>query len=104
MERNFKGLIFTNHALTRLKERGISQGDAWATWNHPDQSRYAQAKGAWIYYHTFGERKIEVVAKKNERGEWLVISVWDRPVWEKEKKTEPLLTLLFKKFWSFIKK
>jgi hypothetical protein len=104
MERNFKGLIFTNHALTRLKERGISQGDAWATWNHSDQSRYAQAKGAWIYYRTFNQRKIEVVAKKNEKGEWLVLSVWDRPVWGKFQKVEPLLTLLARRILSFFKK
>ena len=82
MERNFKGLIFTNHALQRLQERGIAQGDAWVTWRKPDQSRWAQNKGAWIYYKTFGDQKIEVVAKKNERGEWLVLSVWSRPVFK----------------------
>lgn len=104
MERNFKGLIFTNHALTRLKERNISQGDAWATWNHSDQSRYAKAKGAWIYYRTFDQKKIEVVAKKNERGEWLVLSVWDRPVWENQNKVEPFFTFLLKKLWALIRK
>jgi len=28
MERNYGGVIWTNHALQRLKERGISQRDA----------------------------------------------------------------------------
>jgi hypothetical protein len=104
MERNFKGLIFTNHALKRLKERGVSQGDAWATWSSPDQSRYATTKGAWVYYRTFGDRKIEVVAKKNERGEWLVLSVWDKQVWGKSQKVEPLLILIFKKFKKLLGK
>ena len=104
MERNFKGLIFTNHALDKLKERGIFQGDAWATWNHPDQSRHAKTKGAWIYYRTLGERRIEVVAKKNERGEWLVLSVWDRPSWGKPQKVEPLLTLLLRRIKELFKK
>jgi len=79
--RDYKGLIFTNHALQRLRERGISQGDVWATWRHPDQSRYAKAKGAWVYYKTFGGTKIEVVAKQNERKEWIVLSVWSRLVY-----------------------
>ena len=31
MDRNFGGVIWTNHALDRLRERGIKQGDAWVT-------------------------------------------------------------------------
>ncbi|KKQ44128.1 MAG: hypothetical protein US62_C0032G0012 [Candidatus Woesebacteria bacterium GW2011_GWA1_37_8] len=31
MDKNYGGVIWTNHALSRLRERGISQGDAWAT-------------------------------------------------------------------------
>jgi predicted glutamine amidotransferase len=85
MERNYRGIIFTNHAIERLKERDISQGDAWATFNNPDQSRYAASKGAWIYYKTYKDQKIEVVAKKNEKGEWLVISVWSRPIFKNNK-------------------
>jgi len=83
MDKNFGGVIWTNHALGRLKERGIKQGDAWATWKRPDQSRYAASKGAWVYYRTFGNQKIEVVAKHlpagkagNERKEWVILSVW----------------------------
>lgn len=80
MDKNYGGVIWTNHALQRLKERGISQGDAWATFNRPDQSRYAEAKGAWVYYKTYPGQKIEVVAKKNEKNEWLILSVWTKPV------------------------
>ena len=86
MDKNYGGVIWTNHALQRLDERGISQGDAWATWSRPDQSRYATAKGAWVYYKTYGSQKIEVVAKKNEHGEWLILSVWSRPVYENGRK------------------
>lgn len=72
----YKGLIFTNHALARLRERGLTPGDAWATWKSPDQSRYGKQKGVWIYYKTFGSTKIEVVAKQNEKKEWVVLTVW----------------------------
>ena len=80
MDRNYKGTIWTNHALQRLSERGIKQGDAWAAWRNPDQSRYAKNKKAWIYYKTFGTTKIEVVAAQNERREWVILSVWSRTV------------------------
>ena len=90
MDKNFGGVIWTNHALTRMRDRGIKQGDAWATWRRPDQSRYAKSRGTWVYYRTFGSQKIEVVAKKTEKasgpkgqrpgGEWIILSVWSRPV------------------------
>jgi hypothetical protein len=83
MDKNFGGVIWTNHALQRLRERNIKQGDAWATWSHPDQSRYAATKGAWVYYKTYGKEKIEVVAKQNEKKQWIILSVWSRPIYDK---------------------
>jgi hypothetical protein len=80
MERNYGGVIWTNHALDRLRERGIKQGDAWATLKHPDRSRYAATKGAWVYYKTWDNQRIEVVVKRNARKEWLILSVWAKPV------------------------
>ena len=90
MQNKYKDLIFTNHALERMRERGIKQGDVWATWKRPDSSRYSKTKGAYIYYKTFptsprlrgagGNQKVEVVAKKNERGEWVVLSVWNKVI------------------------
>ena len=82
MDRNFGGVIWTNHALDRLKSRGIKQGDAWATWRRPEQSRPGSGSraGAWVYYRTWGSQKIEVVAKQNEKKEWVIISVWSDTV------------------------
>ena len=93
MKRDFGGVIWTNHAIERLKQRGISQGDAWATFNRPDQSRKGSNKsGSWVYYKTYNVplrdfpdskgQKIEVVAKKNEEGKWIILSVWARPVYQ----------------------
>ena len=99
MDKNFGGVIWTNHALSRLSERGIKQGDAWATFNRPEQSRYAATQGAWIYHRTYGSEKIEVVAKKNERGEWIILSVWSGTSYDKggTKKVEPLWMLLIRR-------
>ncbi len=75
---DFKGTIWTNHALKRLVERGVSQSDAWATWYSPDESNFAANKGAWVYKKKIGSQLIEVVAKQNEKKQWLILSVWNR--------------------------
>ena len=100
MDNKFGGVIWTNHALQRLRERNISQGDAWTTFNRPDQSRFAATKGAWVYYKTYGNQKIEVVAKQNERKEWIILSVWSKPLYESAKKPETFLKFLFKKIFK----
>lgn len=71
-------MIWTDHALSRMRERGISQGDAWTTWRNPDSSKHSKLRGGWVYYKTVGRKRIGVVAKKNERGEWLILSVWSK--------------------------
>lgn len=104
MNNHFGGVIWTNHALQRLTQRGIKQGDAWATWKNPEQSRYATAQGAWVYYKTYGNSRIEVVAKKNEKGEWIVLSVWSKTIYgtQSKSKREPLWKIILHKI--FLKK
>lgn len=99
-DRNYGGVIWTNHALDRLRDRSISQGDAWVAFTKPDQSRRGESKDAWIYYKTFGTKRIEVVAKKNERGEWLILSVWEREIEQSQtyRKENWLFSLLRKLF------
>lgn len=92
---DYKGLIFTNHAIQRLKDRNIKQGDAWATWSRPDKSKFAKKKGAWVYQRTWNDTMIEVVAKKNQKKEWVVLSVWSKEVYSKTPKSK-------KSFWKRI--
>jgi hypothetical protein len=85
----YKELVFTNHSLQRLKERKISMSQAWAVWRRPNKRTYAATKGGWVYQRNWGELQIEVVAKQNEKKEWVVLSVWSnrisrmrsRPLW-----------------------
>jgi hypothetical protein len=78
MDRNFGGVIWTNHAFDRMRERGIKQGDAWATWRNPEHSKKGTVSGSWVYYRNYGGTQIEVVAKQNEKKEWIILSVWSR--------------------------
>lgn len=75
MDKNYKGVVWTDHALQRLRERNISQSDAWYVFRRPDRSRYARSKGAWIYYKDLNGKTVEVVAKKDD-SQWVIISVW----------------------------
>ena len=83
MGEKYGGVIWTNHAIRRLRERGIKIEYALTTLNSPQESRPSTVKGAWIYYRTWGNDRIEVVAKQNERKEWMVISVWSKAVHNK---------------------
>lgn len=85
----YGGVIWTDHALQRLKERGIKIDHALATLNRPQESRYAQTKGSWIYYRTWGNERIEVVSSQNKEREWVVLSVWSRRVYGGDVKPEP---------------
>jgi hypothetical protein len=76
MNRNYKELVFTNHALNRLKERGVGMSEAWACWRHPQKREYAATRGGWVFTRNWGKRQIEVVAKQNDRKDWVVLTVW----------------------------
>lgn len=112
MEKNFKGVIWTKHALERMRGRGIKQGDAWAAFRRSDKSERAKIKGAWVYYKTWGDQRIEVVAKPPARRaygpegkKWVILSVWSRPVYgKKSTKVEPLWQLISNKLFRREKK
>lgn len=76
MDRNYGGVIWTNHAIERLQQRGVKQGDAFAVFNRPQSSKFDPKRGAWVYRRVWEDQEIEVVAKKNDRGKWLILSAW----------------------------
>ncbi len=80
MGMKYGGVVWTDHALQRLKERGIKIEHALTTLNNPQESRYAKTRGAWIYYRTWGNDRIEVVSAQNKEKEWVVLSVWSKTV------------------------
>ncbi len=92
--RNYGGIIWTDHALERLHQRSIPQEVAYLAFRKADQSRYAQSKGGWVYYKTVQGKLIEVVAKKNESNEWIILTVWSKPNGRSNKKTHWFLRAL----------
>lgn len=78
MKTYFMGVVFTNHAINRLYNRGITQSDAWYTLKHPDSYLPGKTAGSRKFYKDYGKQRIEVIAKQNEKGEWVVLSCWSK--------------------------
>ena len=83
----YKELVFTNHALDRLNERKIDKSEAWATWRRPEKKYYAATKQAWVFQKNYKHRQIEVVATQNDQKDWVVLSVWSNYVAFKPKRS-----------------
>ncbi len=103
VDKNYGGVIWTNHAIERLHQRGVIQGDAWATWKRPGSSKYDKYKNVWVFQRTFNQEQIEVVAKKNEKGKWLILSVWSKRVAEYNNKQHKTLIQKIKELFFNLK-
>lgn len=90
--REYGGLLWTKHALSRLKERGITQDQALFVWKHPTSTRYAKVNGAWVYRREVSGKDIELVAKK-EKGQWVIISSWVKESYYKKHQDNFILRL-----------
>jgi hypothetical protein len=78
MDPRYGGVIWTNHAIQRLRERKITQSDAWYSFQHPDRQLPGKTSGSIRYYKDYGEQRIEVIAKQNEKKEWVILSCWSK--------------------------
>lgn len=96
MNNRLGGVIWTNHALERLQEREISQSEAFVTFNNPTSTRYASTKNAWVFYRNFSKYRLEVVARQNYQKEWVIMSVWEKPLGRTEVKENFLTARLNK--------
>ena len=79
MQQYYGGIIWTNHALKRMDERGLKQETAYDAFNHPDASQKGSERDSVQYRKKFGDKLVTVVAKQNEKNEWVIISAWIDP-------------------------
>jgi hypothetical protein len=75
----YGGVIWTNHALMRLKERGVSRDQVLSAFNHPERTEKSSNNNSFQYQKRFGNSLVTVVAKQNEKNEWIFLSVWVDP-------------------------
>ncbi len=74
----YGGVVWTNHALSRLNERGFTKDMVVDAFHHPDISSPAKDGGTSLR-KTFGASTVTVIAKQNQKNEWVIISCWIDP-------------------------
>lgn len=100
MTKEYRDLIFTDHALNRKAGRSVANDKIFQTIHFPDQKiRIKQNK--WKFIKTFSNRPIHIIAKElKEKNKWLIISVWVRGEKDKIPFVWQILTSPFKIiFW-----
>lgn len=75
-------VVFTNHSIDRLKERGITGEMVYQTVKAPEISTPGKEKHTTEFVKRFGDRKLTCIGKKNDLGEWVVLSAWIDPPFE----------------------
>lgn len=78
-DQKYGGLIWTNHALERVTQRGLTQEKAWYTFRHPDKTASGKEPGTVEFTRKEQNSLIKVIATQNEKKEWIVISCWVDP-------------------------
>lgn len=78
MGNTYKDLVFTNHALKRMKERGIKQDEVWETYNSNSYEEYVK-NGMSQKKKRFGKYEISVIFRRNAKKEVIVVSCWMEP-------------------------
>lgn len=74
----YGGLIWTNHALARSTQRGLSQELVWDAFRHPDRTENGKDNST-VFFKKHSTSLITVIAKQNNRQEWIIISAWVNP-------------------------
>ncbi len=72
-------IVFTNHSIQRLKERGITGEMVWQTVKTPDVKSPGKEKHTTEFIKKIGDRKVSCIGKKNYIGEWVILSAWMDP-------------------------
>ncbi|MBP9719014.1 MAG: hypothetical protein KBD46_00960 [Candidatus Levybacteria bacterium] len=76
---HYGGLIWTNHVLERLLQRGISQANALTAFRNPDTTTPGKNPGSIEVVKYFGTSRVTLIGKENEKREWIIISAWVDP-------------------------
>ena len=75
----YGGLIWTNHALERLTQRNLSQEYAHLAFTHPDSTIRGKKPNTTEYQKQIDKYLVTVIATKNDRNEWVILSCWVDP-------------------------
>ena len=77
--RTFGGVIWTNHALERLKGRKLPQDIAWKAFRYPEETNKGKKQNTFEFIKKLDIYTVSVIAKQNEKREWVILSCWIDP-------------------------
>lgn len=75
----YGNLIWTHHAIERMRNRGLTQDMARETFKKPDKIIPGKTHGSFEYQKQFDSSRVTLIAKQNEKYEWIVLSAWIDP-------------------------
>lgn len=75
----YGGAIWTNHAIERMQRRGLPQQTAWEAFAHPSASSKGKQPGTSQYQRKIDRTLVTIIAKQNEKNEWIILSAWVDP-------------------------
>lgn len=75
----YGGVIWTNHVIAKMRDRGLSQDTAWVTFKHPDRTFLGKKPHTSEFQKQFDRACVTVIATQNDKKEWVVISAWIDP-------------------------
>jgi hypothetical protein len=79
MDKHYQNLVFTDHALERLRLRTISQHQVQQVLSHPQKTFPSDKPDQVKFIRSLNDRTIHVVGKYlDDQKKWLIISVWVR--------------------------
>ncbi len=86
-----------------MQERGLTTDYIYWIWRKPDKYEAGSEKTSYKYYRQLRDKCLVVVAKKNEKQEWILLSCWWK--FDKESSQSPLkaTTSFWQSFWQMIK-
>lgn len=75
----YGNLIWTHHAIDRMRNRGLTQDMAKEAFAKPDKTISGKISGSFEYQKQFGSLRVTLIVKQNEKYEWIVLSAWIDP-------------------------
>jgi len=72
-------LIFTNHALERISDRKMNKNMIIQAFSSPDSTNKGKKPDTTEFIKHTGNSTITLIAKQNEKKEWIALSAWIDP-------------------------
>ncbi len=102
MNKKYKNLVFTDHALHRVSQRSLRKESIYQAVNDPER-KYSQEEDKVKIVKTVNDRDYHIVAKPMGPNEWLIVSVWVRGEEDPIPLAWKIISFPFKLIWWLLK-